>query len=1051
MAAVLFTDLVGSTAIRSAIGEEAADALRRQHDGMLSEAVGANGGRLVKGSGDGVLAAFTSATDALGAAVAAQQALWRYNQRRDRMAELSVRMGIAVGDVSWEDGDCFGAPVIEAARLEAAATGGQVLCTEMVRLLARGRGNHRFVDRGELTLKGLPEPVHTCEVLWDVPAPTSTAMLPPALGMANQAPLIGREAEVAAVFGALGELDRLKTVWLVGEPGIGKTRLAAAVAANLAGSGTAVLLGRCDEDVALPFQPFAEALRAYVADLPDPALLGADPAALARLAPAIGALIPDMARLGDDAGDQLRLFEAVVSWLAAASARQPLLVVVDDIQWAAAPTVQLLRFVVRQLGDAALGFLLTMRDTEAAVTPADGLLDEVAVRHGATVLRLGGLGTPAIVELVGTDERAASDLFDQTGGNPLFLTLLRGGGGDLASALRYRARGLSSAARELLAVAAVAGDEWELPVVALALARPAPQLLGDVAAIQRAGLVGELGVGRFRFGHALIRQALLTESGPTRVAALHLRLADALEEVHGGALDAVAGRLAYHLVEAVAVGVAPERAVAAALQAGRLAIYQFDHGAAVEYYSWARRVAGEAGWAERREYCEALLGEGQARIRTTDMMAGFDVLSEAVSRAEAGGWHDLAVPAAVEYSRMAAWLSRSGPDVAELLRSVEARVPREDAASRAMLLVELARTLTWTTEVASAGAVLEEGLLVAQEAGATLAEMHALQAHFHVYYQPQDRARRRAAVQRLVALNRGTGLLDPWAHPDGTLFEVELGEGNLQEAIGHFDAYRRVGDAYSFFQVELTYSEAMVHVALGRFAEAEACYERARQVAESMTGFDAEGIYGLQMFLLRRDQGRLGEVAAPLRMAARMGALGETWQPGLAALCAELGFADEARAVLDRLVNPDGVVLPEDSVRGPSLTFLIDAVAHAGSVSQASVLYQALAPWAGGCVIVGSVNACLGPADRYLGTAAATAGWPDRAIEHFTKALALCAHAQSPVWTAQTQLSYGEFLVGQEDVRAAQYLEAARAAAASVGMAGVVERASALLAIRNLG
>lgn len=195
-ATIVFTDLVGSTALRAALGEERADELRRVHDALLTEKITSNGGRVVKGGGDGLLAAFESASAALTACVHIQQAVEAHNRRIDRLAELAVRIGVSAGDVSWEAGDCFGTPVVEAARLEAAACGGQILCSDLVRLLARGRGGHQLVFVGELDLKGLPEPVPAHEVLWQTTSPEEVP-LPPSLALSAAAAFLGRHEEVA--------------------------------------------------------------------------------------------------------------------------------------------------------------------------------------------------------------------------------------------------------------------------------------------------------------------------------------------------------------------------------------------------------------------------------------------------------------------------------------------------------------------------------------------------------------------------------------------------------------------------------------------------------------------------------------------------------------------------------------------------------------------------------------------------------------------------------------------------------------------------------------
>ena len=170
----------------------------------------------MKGAGDGILAAFDSASDGVAAAVAMQQAVHGIGRRR--RLELAIRVGISVGDVSWEDGDCFGLPVVEAARLEAAAEPGQVLCAEIVRMLARGRAGVEFRPVGELLLKGLDEPVAACEIAW---SPTDA-------GTRRDGDPVGR------TLGGVGGCSPTRgsgrgggggAVLVAGEPGIGKTRL----------------------------------------------------------------------------------------------------------------------------------------------------------------------------------------------------------------------------------------------------------------------------------------------------------------------------------------------------------------------------------------------------------------------------------------------------------------------------------------------------------------------------------------------------------------------------------------------------------------------------------------------------------------------------------------------------------------------------------------------------------------------------------------------------------------------------------------------------------
>ncbi|HET9729320.1 MAG TPA: adenylate/guanylate cyclase domain-containing protein, partial [Acidimicrobiia bacterium] len=260
---ILFTDVVGSTDLRARLGDDAFDERRREHDRLLADAVDRNGGELVKHGGDGIMAVFASSADALSCCVAAQHALTRENARYD--APLMLRMGLSAGDVVEEGGDYHGTPVVEAARLCGAAKGGQIVAADVVRVLAGSRGSHDFVPLGPLELKGLPFPVAAWEVAYS------------AAGDALEMPLrLGEVAARGACVGRDGELQQAITAWkqaatgerrlvlVAGEPGIGKTRLAAELASRVIAHGGVALHGWCDEDLGSPYQPWAQSLSAYV-------------------------------------------------------------------------------------------------------------------------------------------------------------------------------------------------------------------------------------------------------------------------------------------------------------------------------------------------------------------------------------------------------------------------------------------------------------------------------------------------------------------------------------------------------------------------------------------------------------------------------------------------------------------------------------------------------------------------------------------------------------------------------------------------------------------
>jgi class 3 adenylate cyclase/CheY-like chemotaxis protein len=163
---VLFTDIVGSTDLMARLGTSAAEGLRARHFSSIRGALAVHRGSEVKTLGDGFMAIFESAGDALGCAVTMQRAVARDNGNRED-GGFGMRVGLSAGEVTQEGGDFFGMPVVEASRLCAEATGGQVLISDVVRLLVGWSGMHQIEPLAPIELKGIPQPVGVCEVNWD--------------------------------------------------------------------------------------------------------------------------------------------------------------------------------------------------------------------------------------------------------------------------------------------------------------------------------------------------------------------------------------------------------------------------------------------------------------------------------------------------------------------------------------------------------------------------------------------------------------------------------------------------------------------------------------------------------------------------------------------------------------------------------------------------------------------------------------------------------------------------------------------------------------------
>ena len=602
---IVSTDWVGSTAARTRLGEDRADQLQHRHDAILKETIEHHEGSVVKNSGDGVLATFHSATNALAAAIAIQQ---RFDaQLRSRPADeaIALRIGISAGDVVRRDDDIFGTPVVEAVRLQSAAAPQQILCSDLVRALGRGRGGFEFELVGLLDLKGLPEPVAACSVEWAPAEPTTTLPMPPELVAGATTQFVGREEELALATDCAMAAERTHAVWLLGEPGIGKTRLGQEVATLAHQRGALVLYGRCDEQVRAPFQPVIDGLRWFVTQHRDDELratLGVDPEPLVRLVPELLSRVPGLRRPeAATETEQYRLFESVRSWMSMIAATRPVVFVVDDVHWADRPTLALLGHVARSAQSARLTILATARDTSPDVSePLNELVDELERTGRSRRLALRGLTVDDIVSLLEVTTLPSENavrLADETAGNPLFLRAVLGAmradgtlptelPTDVRAAVRRRLGRFEPATLELLQVAALSGLEFSLGVVSDATDLDEHEGLSSVEQAVGAGLVEEVAVDRFRFTHALVRDALIVELSASRRARMHAALADVIETRFAARLSDHLRALAQHYANA-AVPEMLERALDYAKRSARRSIDLLAFEAAVEDYTFA--------------------------------------------------------------------------------------------------------------------------------------------------------------------------------------------------------------------------------------------------------------------------------------------------------------------------------------------------------------------------------------------------------------------------------------------------------------------------------
>ncbi|MGA2322022.1 MAG: AAA family ATPase [Solirubrobacteraceae bacterium] len=906
--------------------------------------------------------------------------------------------------------------------------------------------------------------------------------LPGPLSLPPTSPFVGRSAELAALRALVpresGERGRLALVG--GEAGSGKSRLVGELAHEVASEGVLVLYGACDAVVQTAYRPFAEALD-QLARSTDPDVLRADLGSaggeLTRLVPDLPARVAGLEApiVADPDTERHRLHTSVTDLLAGAGRRQPLLLVIEDGHWADTPTLVLLRHLARATTEARVLVLATFRDTEADVPAelADALadlrrLDDVVRLHlgglteddvGEFVRRAGGEIDPAEPEL----SRAIRDL---TEGNAFLLCELwralvetdafaiEQGTLRLTRPLQeiatpqsvrevvsQRLMRLDPTTRDLLELAAVAGPEFELDV----LRRAAPVELERIDALEpamRAGVIEELPYPAlaYRFTHELVRRALYDRLSVLRRAELHLRIAEALESVDRPRRGRVLADLAHHFAAAAPIGGAAQ-----AVEYNLLAAKAASAALAYDETTARLRTALEMGIDDERWRAEILLDLGTALFRAGRSLESLQAFRQAAEIARDLGEGELLAGAAIGFETACWRPGLTDQGARELLEEASAALGREDSRLRVGLFASLARALEFEGNSDRAAVAREEAIAMARRIDDRPGLATVLMG---VYW-----ARATTSLaEALKMLGEARDLAEEMGDVEGQA-EATQWRVSAWMALGEIVPARKEL-AIALEMAQSTRQPFMLHVtehyrsalALleGHLAEAEAAAERSREWGQLLAGRDASGVYGIQMFGVRREQGRLAELAPVIRVLAAADREGGAWRPGLAAMLAELAMEEQVRGELDR-VRAEGLEPLREGLWLASLTYLADAASAIAHEEVASLVYPMLAPLAGTNVMIGHGVACYGAADRYLGMLAATLGDTDSAASHFEAALRLNRQMGATTWLAHTAYEYGRMLFGQGDRGLGEQLLAEAALLAeTVGMPTLLARARAL-------
>jgi class 3 adenylate cyclase len=1088
---VLFTDLVGSTALSASVSPEAADQLRREHFGVLRRAVAEADGTEVKNLGDGLMVVFPTASAALACAVGMQQATELDNRGRD--VPFGLRVGLSSGEAVEEDGDYFGDPVVEAARLCARCEAGEVLATDLVRAMAGRRNPHRCESVGDLELKGLPEPVATVQVCWEPVGEAETAQrvpLPRRLLGRPASGLVGRSVELDALIAACKRTaagDGREAVVVSGEAGLGKTTLVADVARSAFDAGACVLFGHAEEDLATPYGLFAEALghlvthaadddlRAYVADC------GTD---LVRIVPALARRLPEAEPPKDSDAETERylLFASVVGLVRHVAQERPVVLVVDDLQWADTGSLQLLRHLLGDDLGMRLLVLATFRDTEvAAGHPLVETLAGLWRMDRVSRVDLQGLDDRGVIDLLeATSGQELDDagvglahaLYRETDGNPFFVSevlrhLVETGAlyqdetgrwvsnltvdevrlpDSVREVIGARVTRLGPQAGRVLSTAAVIGRDFDLELLARASDTDEDDLLDLLEAAETAALVRAPATvaGRFTFTHALIQRTLYQDLSANRRARAHERIAEALEDLTAGAPGERVGELAHHWAQAMRPA-DNAKALDYAMQAGAAAFAALAPAEAIRWYAQALDLMGPDGDPHQR--AQLLVGLGEAQ-RDDGRPEFRETLLEAARLADKHDDIPLLARAAIANNR--GWYSAVGGTDDDRILIIDRALERLDpsaTADRARLLALAAVENIHSRPLHDRVALTE----AAVDAARTSGDQHALTAvliRAVAVAHPSTLELRTAWLQEACALadatdDRATRAI---AHLAATVAACERADRDATRR--HLSA---VEDTLRLAPVAairwLAYQEASQDAILaGDLVEAERLAEVAFAFGTENGQPDALTVYGGNLVNIRHHQGRAGECIPLMEIAI-------TEYPGLpvfeAALILPLareGQTQRAAAILEAHVA-SGLQVPEDNLWSTAHASWADAAVLLEHAEAASMVRERILPFSEHFVASGGT--LLPVLANYLGKIDHLLGQHDEAEAWFDQALAIHQRLESPLFVAYTHSAWASLLAdrerGADHDRARTMAHAALDAATAGGYGYIVSEARTVL------
>jgi DNA-binding CsgD family transcriptional regulator/tetratricopeptide (TPR) repeat protein len=881
----------------------------------------------------------------------------------------------------------------------------------------------------------------------------SATTLPPRWTRPGQPPFVARREEVAELETAWSDvkLGAGRAVFISGAPGIGKSRLVSAACTALHDDGAVVLTGACVQDLGTPFEPFDAPIRDLLR-LIDVRESDSDLAHSTQLLEQAfaGAAMPDAMEIG-----QARLFQAVIELISAATAIRPIILVAEDLHWAAPTALRLLSRIVANTADARLLLIGTFRST--VPDHSDQLADVLArlgSLEGVRRLELAPFSVSEIAQFVGLAGDVPQDVASGTavtlraltGGNPFLVretwrhvvASAEAGAVDrrfvleLPSAtpdlMRSRIAALTAEQRDVLELAAVLGQEFDVSELHAASCSTVEVTLSAIDAAVRSGLLEEPQSSHeaLRFPHAIARQAFIEHASRSDLVAMNALIAHTLEASFPAAPRLVQ-RLAHHYTEAQALGYGT-RAAAYLTRAAETADARLAHEDAARTFERAAALAPDTRVRDdlrlRALHCWILASDfAQARAGAMRVIEDGDPRSR--------------VRAAIEFEEASWRPGLNGDQAVRLVGSALSRIPADPEDSLYVLgLAALGRATAFTGEFDEATRLGDEAVTFARRLGDRSVLAEALRVDVSHTFGPRDIETR---LDRSTELSRLTG--GPQDEAFGAAAYVRsamcyvIGDraGLDQSELDTKETARYWGWYWTYFAQCVRFGRSL---AAGRLDETGSAISGIQRAEREFRSDSTGGAGALQSFMLRRERGTL-EAVRPFITGDESPS--SRWPPGLLALYTELEMAEPARRTMTWILEHDHPAAHQSSDWPACLAFMTEAAVWLRDRELASALHPWLLEYEGLNLMAGFFVAVFGSADSYLGQVESLCriGVP---LDRFASALEMNERMDAPLHTAYTLAATAYHLRREHpaSTRATESADRARSIAEPAGLKRVI-------------